>query len=221
MIPAGISGHKSNQMLQRLERDVLKKRPDWMTLSCGVNDVWHGPRGVSLPDYKKNITAIVERAQAAGIKVMILTATMIKEDQSLPLNQKLVPYNEFLRELAREKGCVLADLNARMQAAVRTASGKPSGRNALTTDGVHMNPLGDMMMAGGILEAFGLDQERLAAVRKAWEAKPDTCSVRVNVKMSAGEFRRLQERAAREGVSVDQLFQRVLNEEKRSLLEKK
>ncbi len=38
-IPAGISGHKSNQMLERLDRDVLSKKPDWMTLSCGVNDV--------------------------------------------------------------------------------------------------------------------------------------------------------------------------------------
>ena len=49
-IPAGISGHKSNQMLARLERDVLKKKPQIMTLSCGVNDVWHGRRGVSLED---------------------------------------------------------------------------------------------------------------------------------------------------------------------------
>ena len=62
---AGISGHKSNQMLARLEKDVLRHKPDWMTLSCGVNDVWHGKRGVDLPSYKKNITAIVDQAQTA------------------------------------------------------------------------------------------------------------------------------------------------------------
>ena len=45
---AGISGHKSNQMLARLEKDVLSKNPNWMTLSCGVNDGWHGARGASL-----------------------------------------------------------------------------------------------------------------------------------------------------------------------------
>ena len=45
-VPAGISGHKSNQMLARLKKDVLDKNPDWMTLSCGVNDVWHGQNGV-------------------------------------------------------------------------------------------------------------------------------------------------------------------------------
>ena len=84
-VPAGIGGHKSDQMLARLDKDVLSKKPQWMTLSCGVNDVWHGPRGVPLDDaaaksgtfddkvatrgtYKKNITAIIDRAKAAGVK---------------------------------------------------------------------------------------------------------------------------------------------------------
>ena len=55
----GISGHKSDQMLRRLDGDVInqKPKPDWMTLSCGVNDVWHGKGGVLLPAYKKNMTA--------------------------------------------------------------------------------------------------------------------------------------------------------------------
>ncbi|MBQ98909.1 MAG: G-D-S-L family lipolytic protein, partial [Roseibacillus sp.] len=81
-IPAGISGHKSNQMLARLERDVLSKKPNWMTLSCGVNDVWHGKRGVNLADYKTNITKIVDRCQEAGVKVVLLTSTMIGEDEN-------------------------------------------------------------------------------------------------------------------------------------------
>lgn len=159
-IPAGISGHKSNQMLQRLERDVLSKKPDWMTLSCGVNDVWHGARGVPLEQYKENITKIVEQCQAAGVKVMILTATMIGEDPSNPNNQKLVPYNEFLRALAKEKNCLLADLNADMQAAIAAAGPDKKG-NLMTGDGVHMNPDGNRMMAIGVLKAFGLTSEQI------------------------------------------------------------
>src|SRR4051812_22104276 len=34
-IPAGIGGHKSDNMLGRLDRDVISKKPQWMTLSCG------------------------------------------------------------------------------------------------------------------------------------------------------------------------------------------
>jgi lysophospholipase L1-like esterase len=162
-IGAGIGGHKSNQMLERLDRDVLGKKPDWMTLSCGVNDVWHGDKGVPLDNaqaaagkyelrpgepakgtYKANITAIVDKAQAAGVKVMILTATVIGEELDNDNNKKLAPYNNFLRALAKEKKCLLADLNRAFQQKIKAAgnaTGKP-GR-LLTSDSVHMNPDGD------------------------------------------------------------------------------
>jgi len=166
---AGIGGHKSNQMLARLEKDVLRHKPDWMTLSCGVNDVWHGPRGVDLKSYKKNITEIVKHAQAAGVKVVLLTSTMIKEDQSNDLNQKLMPYNEFIKELAKEKKCLLADLNADMQAALKTfPPDAPKGKQ-LTSDGVHMNKAGNIMMARGVAKAFGLTNQHLDKSAKNWK----------------------------------------------------
>lgn len=168
-IPAGISGHKSNQMLARLEKDVLSKKPDWMTLSCGVNDVWHGAKGVPLDQYKENITKIVDQCQEAGIKVMILTSTMIGEDAANPNNQKLAPYNAFLVELAGEKKCLLADLNAAMQAEL-AAAGPDRKDKMLTSDGVHMNPAGNMMMAAGVLKGFGLDEEQIKKARESWAA---------------------------------------------------
>lgn len=168
---AGISGHKSNQMLARLEKDVLSHKPDWMTLSCGVNDVWHGDRGVALEPYKKNITAIVDRAQAAGVKVMILTSTMIREDQANDLNQRLAPYNTFLKNLAKEKKCLFADLNADMQEALKHfPEDSPKGKQ-LTSDGVHMNPLGNYMMAKGVLKAFGMTEKEIAAAELGWSKK--------------------------------------------------
>lgn len=167
-IPAGISGHKSNQMLARVDKDVISKKPDWMTLSCGVNDVWHGAKGVPLEDYKKNITEIVDKCQAANIKVMILTSTMIREDQANAENQKLEGYNAFLRQLAVEKKCLLADLNADMQAALKAAPDHKG--NYLTRDGVHMNALGNQMMASGILKAFGLSDDQLHKAHDAWAA---------------------------------------------------
>jgi lysophospholipase L1-like esterase len=166
---AGISGHKSNQMLARLERDVLKHKPDWMTLSCGVNDVWHGKRGVDLESYKKNITAIVTKAQAAGVKVVLLTSTMISEDQSKKLNQQLKPYNDFILKLAKKQNCLLADLNADMQKALTTFPKDAVKGKQLTRDGVHMNKLGNIMMARGVAKAFGLTDKQLDESEKSWK----------------------------------------------------
>ncbi|MCX5846169.1 MAG: SGNH/GDSL hydrolase family protein [Deltaproteobacteria bacterium] len=164
-IPAGIGGHKSNQMLERLKRDVLDKKPDWITLSCGVNDVWQGSQGVPLDQYKINITAIVDRCRAAGVKVVILTATVIGEELDNDYNKKLASYNEFLRSLAKEKRCLLADLNALFQKRIKII---PKSGRLLTSDGVHMNPAGDKVMAEGILRAFELNHAQIKKAQDAW-----------------------------------------------------
>jgi lysophospholipase L1-like esterase len=214
---AGISGHKSNQMLTRLEKDVISKKPDWMTLSCGVNDVWHGARGVNLEDYGKNITEIVDQAQAAGIKVMILTSTMIKEDQSADLNQKLLPYNAFLRDLAKEKGCLLADLNTEMQEALKTfPEDAPKGKQ-LTRDGVHMNAYGNFMMATGILRAFSVPEAKLTAVVKSWKDAPGSKGIRLNVSMSISEYDAIR---AKEGKSPEEIFNALFEQKKMELIER-
>ncbi len=212
VIGAGISGHKSNQMLDRLERDVLSKKPQWMTLSCGVNDVWHGEKGVPLDDYKKNISSIVEQAQAAGIKVVLLTSTMIREDQTNPENQKLAPYNEFLRSLAKDKKLVLADLNAEMQEAVAKAN--TPGKNALTGDGVHMVFPGNRMMATGILKSIGLNAKELTKAQDAWLDLPDTSSLKFEAKFSQREMQQLEKSAAARGTTaqklLDEEFQKII-----------
>ena len=182
-VPAGISGHKSDDMLARLERDVIARKPQWMTLSCGVNDVWHGKKGVALDEaalasgdydpeaaargtYKKNIAQLVEKAEAAGIQVVILTATVIHEKLDSPENAKLAPYNNYLRTLAREKHLRLADLNALFQERLK-AENKPT-QKALTSDGVHMAREGDRLMASGVLQALGMDASQLAKAQDAW-----------------------------------------------------
>jgi len=193
-IPAGVSGNTSNDMLARLDRDVISKKPDWMTLSCGVNDVWHGVHGVELELYKKNITAIVDKAQAAGIKVIILTATMIQEVQSNSGNQKLIAYNDFLRSLASERKLLFVDLNADMQAAIKTEMGKGATPGGLfTIDGVHPNALGHELMAAGILKAFGTSDAKLDQIRTAWLDMPDAAEVKV--KMTARQYLQLREMA--------------------------
>ena len=184
-VPAGISGHKSDQMLARLDKDVLSKKPQWMTLSCGVNDVWHGPRGVPLDDaaaksgtyddkvatrgtYKKNITAIIDQAKAAGVKPVMLTATVIHENLASKENGLLAPYNDFLRKLAQEKSVPLADLFAMFEERLK-AENKPNVK-VLTSDGVHMNAEGNKLMAIGVLKAFGLNEAELDKAKASWPA---------------------------------------------------
>lgn len=202
IIPAGIGGDKSNQMCARLEKDVLGKKPDWMTLSCGVNDVWKGANGMSLEDYKTNITSILDRCQKAGVKVMILTATQISPRLDSSDNVQLASYNDFLRELAKNRGLPLADVSSKMasEQAARKAAGNAT---PLTVDGVHMNYIGNQMMATGVLQAFGLDDDQLATALQKWRSLPDAVYLKTVLKLSLPEMEALEALAASQKKSID------------------
>lgn len=165
-INSGISGHKSSDMLARLQKDVIDHHPGYVSISCGVNDVWHGERGVPLPDYKKNMTEIVDRCQAAGIKVLLLTATPIYENPDSKENQKLAAYNEFLRQVAKQRKLLLCDLNA---AFLSMYEKKLTDEKLLTTDGVHMNPRGNRLMAREIFRALGATRQEINRANWRWE----------------------------------------------------
>jgi len=185
-IPAGVGGNTSREMLARLDHDVLSAKPDWMTLSCGVNDVWGRERGVDLETYKKNVASIVDKAEAAGIKVMILTATPIYEVAITEFSPKLDLYNDFLRQFAKERKLPLADVNAAWMNAMKDE--KPRwGTRFLTIDGVHPNPDGHRLMAQAILEAFGLSPDQVATAEEKWLDAPGSATIQAGVNLLASD----------------------------------
>jgi lysophospholipase L1-like esterase len=176
---AGVSGNTSKDMVARIDRDVLRHKPSWMLLSCGVNDIWHGAEnpatGVELPKYKANMTRMIDKAQAAGIKVGIMSITVCTEDPKDPRNLKVKHYTDFLRQTAIEKKCLWIDVGnaVRDEIAKRVAEGQKQGQ-LLTEDGVHMNAIGNKVMAETILYTFGFSDDEMKGIRSAWEKIPAT-----------------------------------------------
>jgi acyl-CoA thioesterase-1 len=175
VINAGISGHKSTDMQARFQKDVIAHSPDLVTISVGVNDVWHGyrdfargidhpngdlPAGVSVSLYREKVTAMIEAAQAAKAQVALLSPTLIYENLYSVENKKLMEYINVMRDLAREHHCMFIDLNKPFRTIISTYqryAGKTT--NLLTSDGVHMNPAGNKLMAYTILRGLGVPEK--------------------------------------------------------------
>jgi lysophospholipase L1-like esterase len=212
-IPAGVSGNIAGQMRERLQKDVLDKNPDWLLLSCGINDVWHlREHKEDFDKYKQNITSLVEKALAAKVAVIILTTTVIGEGLNEGHNQTLVSYNQFLRTLAREKRCLLADVDADFREALKSSRG-----GTLTADGVHLNPHGDQMVADRVLKTFGFTQAQLDPLHETWRDIPDAWQLRANYDKGMGkmflvqklltirQYEQLQQIAAKKKRSVHEM----------------
>jgi lysophospholipase L1-like esterase len=177
VINAGVSGNRSNDMLARYEKDVLGPKPDLITISVGVNDVWHGfndqhpdgdgPNGIPLEDYKKNVESMVTQGMTAGAKVVILSATPIGEDLDNKLNAKAKAYNDALKDIARHHHLLYVDYQKPFRTLITDYRRQTGGTDLLlTVDGVHMNDGGNEVMAHTLLTALGISADTQKAANK-------------------------------------------------------
>lgn len=165
VVNKGIESQKAEDLVTRFDRDVVALKPTFVTLNIGVNDVGHrvdSPHDKNvLAAYRKNVARMVEQAQQAGIKVILLTPTVLQEDPDSEGNRRLAAYVEVQKQIAAEKHCQLVDLHSMFLTAIKR---KPPGKAAwLTTDGVHMTAMGDAIMAVGVLRALGVPDAKIAA----------------------------------------------------------
>jgi lysophospholipase L1-like esterase len=145
-INAGIGGDTARDMAARLERDVLAFCPTFATLSAGINDVL---TGTSLEEYSRSVrSSIVERLRVEKIPVMVLTTSILGPTHT-ERQADLIRFNEFLRSVAAEYGCPLAEVYNEMQQAQR------SGAQLLEDDDIHLNFAGYRCVARAVLDGFG------------------------------------------------------------------
>ena len=153
---AGVGGDKIYDLYLRLEMDVLAKKPQIVVVYVGVNDVWHKQLfGTGTDPYKfiRFYGAIIEKLQKKGIKIILCTPACIgeKPDGMNPLDAELDQYSDFIRTLAVDNQLILCDLRAFFKdyAAAHNPDLQPEG--ILTTDGVHLNTLGNQLVAEHLL----------------------------------------------------------------------
>ena len=202
VINAGMGGQRSEHCVPRFDKDVVQQKPAYVIIAIGINDVWQHLWDANrkplpadekyLTEYKKNVITMVDAAQKAGIKVILVTPTFIGEDVTREANKRLLPYVEAERQIAAEKKCQLIDMHAIFFTALqRTGAAAADARLAdvdlhtklrmvlkqelppdkrtwwLTVNGAHMNPLGDAIMAVALLRALGVPDEKILASEPA------------------------------------------------------
>jgi lysophospholipase L1-like esterase len=106
-------------------------------------------------------------ATDAGARVLILSPTVIQEDPSSEGNRRLKMYIQAGQEVARERKAEYVNLHEMFLRMIEKRrkldqEGKLEADENLTTDGVHMTPMGDTMMAVGLLRTLGVPDAKIS-----------------------------------------------------------
>jgi len=151
IVYAGISGHKVPNLQERLDRDVLSKKPTVVFIYIGINDVWHSIRGQGTPKdkYEAGLRELIARIEKAGATVVLATPSVIgeKTDGSNPLDPMLEQYAAISRRVAKDTGTTLCDLHVAFLDYLKQHNPENKAKGVLTGDGVHLNPEGNRFVA--------------------------------------------------------------------------
>lgn len=157
LIGKGIGGNKVYDLYLRLEDDVLALKPDVVFIYVGVNDVWHKRThgtGTDADKFVRFYQALINKMQAQGIKVILCTPACIGEkwDYTNPLDGEINQYAQLIRDLAKTLNLPVVDLRRTFWDYLSQRNPQNAAQGILTTDGVHLNELGNRMVAEKMLK---------------------------------------------------------------------
>lgn len=157
LVGAGIGGNKIYDLYLRLEADVLSQKPNLVFIYIGVNDVWHkrtSGTGTDPDKFEKFYAAIIKKFQDNGIKIVICTPAAIgeKTDYTNELDGDLNRYAQIIRNIASKNNLPLCDL--RKAFLEYNLKNNPENKESgiLTTDRVHLNDLGNQLVADEMMK---------------------------------------------------------------------
>lgn len=183
VINAGVGGNNTNNVLARLDADVIAHKPDLTLVMIGTNDTLAGHSHSTVPPdvYERNLREIVRRLHKSGSQVILMTVLPCIPDLLLTRedpanfpggpNSAVARSNDIVRRIAASEHCLVVDTFTLFLRAGNLGPGKDclldNVANSGMTDGVHPTPDGCRIIATAVwqrLSDAGLKPRRIACL---------------------------------------------------------
>lgn len=154
----GVGGDRTVELLSRWKADCLALKPDVLSVSIGVNDVWrlrgewNGQKFVPGAEFDTNYRSLLDQALKAGIgRFVLMSPTTIAEENDSALADLLDERTAQVKALAQDYGAVYVPAREALNRALKEAP-----KTRWTLDGCHPTTAGHGLLAAAWLEAVGL-----------------------------------------------------------------
>ncbi len=145
-------GHTVPDLLKRVEKDVIAKKPTIVVIQIGCNDARRIPKDT----FKSGLEELFEKLQKERIQVVLCSLTSVgeKHDGTNKDDPNLDGFAVVAREIAKAKNLPLNDLRKAFIEYWKknNPDNKPNG--FLTYDGNHWNDTGHKFVAEQMLKKF-------------------------------------------------------------------
>lgn len=148
-----IGGSTIHDVHSMLEANIRESNPSWISLMIGLNDSWKSP---AIDAYKQGIRDFIRRCREGNVpNIILMTPTINGSKREEASNRILQRYADAVRKISQEEGVYLVDVH---KAFWRFLKETEAGLQLpLTVDGVHMNPVGNQLIAHTWLKSLGFE----------------------------------------------------------------
>ena len=145
-------GHTVPDLIKRLDKDVLPKKPTIVVIQIGCNDA----RRLDKDVFKKSLEDLIDRLEKEKIQVVQCTLTSVgeKHDGTNKDDPKLDEFAEIQRQIIKAKNVPYNDLRKAFVAHWKANNPDNKGNGILTYDGNHWNDAGMRFVAAEMLKRF-------------------------------------------------------------------
>ena len=162
VVNMGYSGNTSRDLLNRLERDILSLKPDYLSVMIGANDVWRQfdtpqiPENSVLPEeYRENLIKIVRLSKTVTSKIILMTPVYWESSLTDAMSARMREYGQIVREVSAQEKVLFCDVQSRVDRVL-----KHCNANYITWDRVHPNIPGANVIAHALLDTLEFDWNR-------------------------------------------------------------
>ena len=160
IVNMGIGGNQVRDLDARWQTDVLDRKPDWVSVLIGINDVWRQFDCPQMPEthvspeefcttYEKLILETLPHVKG----MILMTPYFMEPNRADTMRARMDEYGEIVRQLAEKYNLVFVDLQTAWDKLFEHMH--PA---AIAWDRIHPNQIGCMYIAKNFLAAVGADR---------------------------------------------------------------
>src|SRR5262245_21950504 len=146
------SRHTVPDLLKRVDKDVIARKPTIVVIQIGCNDA----RRIPPETFKSSLEELIDKLQKEKIQVVQCSLTSVgeKHDGTNKDDPNLEAFAQVEREVAKAKDVPLNDLRKAFVAYWKKNNADNQGSGILTYDGNHFNDAGHRFVAEQMLKKF-------------------------------------------------------------------
>lgn len=160
----GICGNRSIDIYQRIKRDIINLKPDYMSILMGVNDLLHEYSrndGISAKKYETIYSMMIEEIKDAlpDIKIIVLEPFALEAPRCEwgsgtadfwdKMKYEIIQRGEIVKDIAKKFDLAFVPLRESFN-----ELGRKNGNLVWTFDGIHPTPAGHKIIGEKLEKEF-------------------------------------------------------------------